>query len=39
MREIHTTTGPNTRTLEMWGTEPKSGKEFKMMKVELTKKS
>ena len=39
MREIHTNTGENTRTLEMWGTDPKSGKEFKMMTVELTKKS
>jgi hypothetical protein len=39
MREVHTSTGANTRTLEMWGIEPKSGKEYKMMKVELTKKS
>jgi hypothetical protein len=39
MREVHTRTGENTKTLEMWGIEPKSGKEFKMMKVELTKKS
>jgi hypothetical protein len=39
MREVHTHTGENTRTLEMWGIEPKSGKEFKAMKVELTKQS
>jgi hypothetical protein len=37
MREVHTRTGENTRTLEMWGIDPKSGKEFKAMKVELTK--
>jgi hypothetical protein len=38
MRDVETLTGPNTKTLEMFGTDPKSGKEFKMMKVELTKK-
>jgi hypothetical protein len=38
MTSIETTTGPNTRTLEMFMTEPKSGKEYKMMRVELTKK-
>jgi hypothetical protein len=38
VREVHTETGPNTATIEMWGTEPKSGKEFKMMRIELTKK-
>jgi hypothetical protein len=38
MREVHTRTGENTQTLEMWGIEPKSGKEFKMMKIDLTKK-
>jgi hypothetical protein len=37
MREIETITGPNTKTLEMFGTEPKSGKEFKMMSIQLTK--
>jgi len=37
MREIETTTGPNTKMLEMFGTDPKSGKEFKMMSVELAK--
>jgi hypothetical protein len=37
MREIETTTGPNTKTLEMFTTDPKSGKEYKMMSVELTK--
>ena len=37
MREVETITGPNTKTLEMIGTDPKSGKEFKMMSIELTK--
>ncbi len=39
MREIDTITGPNTRTLEMWSIDPKSGKEFKSMFIELTRKS
>ena len=38
MRQIETTTGPNTKTLEMHGTDPKSGKEYKMMSITLTKK-
>lgn len=38
MREVETETGPNTRTFEIFGTEPKSGKEFKMMSIELTRK-
>ncbi|MGB7158844.1 MAG: DUF1579 family protein [Tepidisphaeraceae bacterium] len=37
-REVETVTGPNTKTLEMFGADPKSGKEFKMMRIELTKK-
>jgi hypothetical protein len=37
MREIETITGPNTKTLEMFGTDPKSGREFKMMHIELVK--
>ena len=36
LREIDTVTGPNTKTLEMFGTDPKSGEEFKMMHIELT---
>jgi len=39
MREVETITGPNTKTLEMFGADPKSGKEFKMMSIELTRKS
>ena len=39
LREVEKVTGPNTKTLEMFGNDPKSGKEFKMMRIELTKKS
>ncbi len=39
MREIETVTGPNTKTMEMFGTDPKSGKEFQMMRLEMTRKS
>jgi hypothetical protein len=38
MREVETITGPGTKTLEMFGTDPKSGKESKMMLIEFTKK-
>ena len=38
MREVATNTGANTKLLEMFGTDPKSGQEFKMMSIELTKK-
>jgi hypothetical protein len=38
MREVETFTGPNSKTMEMWGEDPKSGKEFQMMKVEFTRK-
>jgi hypothetical protein len=37
MRQIETVTGPGTKTLEMFGTDPKSGKEYQMMRIELTK--
>jgi hypothetical protein len=39
LREVETVTGPNTKTLEMFGAEPKSGKVFKMMSIELTRKN
>jgi hypothetical protein len=39
LREIETVTGADTKTLEMFGADPKSGKEFKMMRIELTRKS
>jgi hypothetical protein len=38
MRDVETFTGPNTKTLEMYGADPKSGKEYRMMRIELTKK-
>jgi hypothetical protein len=38
MRQIETNTGPNTKKLEMFGNDPKSGKEYKMMTMELTRK-
>jgi hypothetical protein len=37
MRQVETTTGPKNKTLEIFSVEPKSGKEFKMMAVELTR--
>jgi hypothetical protein len=37
MREIETVTGPDTKTLEMYGTDHKSGKEFRLMRIELTR--
>lgn len=38
MREVETITGPTTKTLEMFMTDPKSGKEFQMLRIEFTKK-
>ncbi len=38
LREVETVTGPNTKTLESFGQDPKSGKEFKMMSIQLTRK-
>jgi len=38
MKEVDTRTGENSKTLEMWGDDPKSGKNYKMMKIELTRK-
>jgi hypothetical protein len=37
MRQVETTTGPDKKTLEMFGPEPKTGKEYQMMRIELTK--
>lgn len=37
MREIERVTGENTRTLEMFNTDPKSGKEYKMMEIAFTR--
>jgi uncharacterized protein DUF1579 len=38
MREIDTITGPNTKRFEMFGPDPKTGKESKMMTIDFTKK-
>ncbi|MDB5319798.1 MAG: hypothetical protein JWN40_1429 [Phycisphaerales bacterium] len=38
MRQIDTTTSPTTQTIEMYGADPKTGKEYKMVSIELTKK-
>lgn len=37
VRQVETVTGPDTKTLEMFGPDPKTGKEFKTMKIELTR--
>jgi Protein of unknown function (DUF1579) len=37
MRQIETVTGPGAKTIEMFGAEPKTGEEYKMMRIELTK--
>jgi hypothetical protein len=37
MRQIETVTGPGAKTIEMFGAEPKTGVEYKMMRIELTK--
>ncbi len=39
MREVETVTGPNSKTVEMYMNDPKSGKEYMMMKTELTRKA
>jgi Protein of unknown function (DUF1579) len=38
MREVEKITGPNTRTLEMFMPDPKTGVEYQMLKIEFTKK-
>ena len=38
LRQIETITGENTRTMEMFGPDPKTGKEGQMMRLELTRK-
>jgi len=39
MREIVTFTSPDSQTLEMYGNDPKSGKEFKIMHIDLKRTS
>jgi hypothetical protein len=38
MREVETITGPDTKRFEMYGPEPGTGKETKMMSIEFTRK-
>ena len=38
MREVQTNTGKDSKKLEMFTTDPKSGKEFKMMEIRFTRK-
>lgn len=38
MREVQKRTGPDSMTMEMFGADPKSGKEFKMMEISFTRK-
>jgi hypothetical protein len=37
LRDVETTTGPNEKTIETFGPDRKTGKEFKMMQLELTR--
>lgn len=39
MREVETFKGPNSKTLEMFMNDPKTGKEYKMMEIAFTRKS
>ncbi len=39
MREVDRITGKDTRTMELYATDPKSGQEFKMMEVAFTRTS
>lgn len=38
MKQVETMTGKDSKTLELFGAEPKSGKQYKMMQIELTRK-
>lgn len=38
MRQVETITSPTTKTLEFFGPDPKTGKEYKSMEIKLTKK-
>lgn len=35
MRDVETITGPDTKTMEMYGPDPTTGKEFKMLQIDL----
>ena len=38
MKEVETIISENERRLEMWGDDPKSGKNFKMMQIDMKRK-
>jgi hypothetical protein len=38
LRELEIITGDNTKTLEIFATDPKTGKEFQTMRIEFTRK-
>ncbi|MEX0717304.1 MAG: DUF1579 domain-containing protein [Planctomycetaceae bacterium] len=38
MREVETITGPDTKTIVTHAADPKTGKEFKMMSIEMTRR-
>lgn len=37
IRDVETATGPNTKTIESFGPDRKTGKEYQMMRIEMTK--
>lgn len=37
VRDVETITGPNSKTIESYCTDPKTGEEFKMMSIELSR--
>jgi hypothetical protein len=37
MRDVETTTGPNSKVMESFGPDRKTGKEFKVMRIEMTR--
>jgi hypothetical protein len=37
LRDVETTTGPNTKVLESFGPDRKTGEEFKIMRIEMTR--
>lgn len=39
LREVETTTGPDSKTLETFASDPKTGEEFRMMSIELKKQA
>jgi hypothetical protein len=38
MRQVETYNSETSKSMEMFSADPKTGKEYKMMKIEMTKK-